>query len=226
MLKGFIPDPKPSSFYIPDNFKKLPPIIKTETAPTVKKCIPFLDSLMAGYIIPFPCDWEVYYDEENTQMKFNMNVSIEKYFSELLGITNHPEYQITNQLRNPKRTVDAVFKFASPWKIITPKGYSCLFVTPFNHVLPFDLITGIVDTDEYPASVNLPFYWTQDIKKRTILQKGSPMAMVIPFKRESWEMSIKAYSKTEFLEPKERLSFFSKISNNYKNLIWKKKSFK
>ena len=51
------PHPKPATQFIPDEYKKMPRHNeKNLHNPTVKTCMPFLDSLIAGYIIPFDQD--------------------------------------------------------------------------------------------------------------------------------------------------------------------------
>jgi len=59
--KNFVdvwPHPKPASKFIPDEYKKLPRFANGNMhVPTLKTCIPFLDSLTAGYIIPFDQDY-------------------------------------------------------------------------------------------------------------------------------------------------------------------------
>ena len=54
------PHPQPASRVIPEEYKKL----KRHTegnlhSPTVKTCMPFLDSMSMGYIIPFDQDYLV-----------------------------------------------------------------------------------------------------------------------------------------------------------------------
>ena len=47
------PHPKPASLFIPDEYKKLKRHFKDNLhRPTLKTCIPFLDCLTMGYIIP------------------------------------------------------------------------------------------------------------------------------------------------------------------------------
>jgi hypothetical protein len=49
------------------------------------------------------------------------------------------------------------YKIINPWKIKTPKGYSCLFVSPLNNSDDrFSIISGIVDTDTFPNEINFP----------------------------------------------------------------------
>tara|TARA_B100000900_G_C20597126_1_gene723893 strand:- start:1856 stop:2557 length:702 start_codon:yes stop_codon:yes gene_type:complete len=223
-LKGFVSEPKPSQVYIPRSYKDLHTFNKTITKPTVKKCPPFLDALTTGYIIPFPTDIEVLLDEN--QVKFNINSNIPPNFFNLIGVDEHNLNQISKEMMHPNRTVNAVFKFLNPWQIKTPIGYSCLFTTPFNHVLPFNLITGVVDTDTHPLNIHFPFYWTRGFDDTFIIKEGSPMAMVFPFKRESWKMETKVCNLS--IEKKNLMYFdyFKKLTGSYKSKFWSKKSYK
>tara|TARA_E500000318_G_scaffold111131_1_gene128618 strand:+ start:157 stop:870 length:714 start_codon:yes stop_codon:yes gene_type:complete len=226
-LKGFIPEPKPASFYIPKEYKNLSSYVtESYQNPTVKKCIPFLDTYMTGYIIPFPVDIEFIAPSKSGEGAFVINNEIPNELLEYLVVSGHQLAQISSNLRNPKRTIDNIFKFTNPWIIKTPPGYSCYFLTPPNHVLPFDLISGIVETDTYSLRINFPFYWIGSIKNQ-ILKQGSPMAIVIPFKREAWKMKT-SYRDTSTMHYKKMKLFDvgSKIKDNYKTKFWKKKSFK
>ena len=54
------PHPKPASRFIPEEYKKLQRFDQGNYhLPTVKTCMPFLDSLQMGYIIPFDQDYLV-----------------------------------------------------------------------------------------------------------------------------------------------------------------------
>ena len=54
------PHPKPASRFIPDEYKKLERYVEGNIHhPTLKTCMPFLDSMTAGYIIPFDQDYLV-----------------------------------------------------------------------------------------------------------------------------------------------------------------------
>tara|TARA_R100001460_G_scaffold10226_4_gene24192 strand:+ start:1879 stop:2592 length:714 start_codon:yes stop_codon:yes gene_type:complete len=226
-LKGFIPEPKPSLKYIPEGYKKLKSFINDSLIDTtVKKCIPFLDALTTGYIIPFATDFQVYYNKEKEQMDFSIPGLVPEKFYGLLGLEYHANNQITEDLMNPRRTLNTVCKFMNPWKIHTPPGYSCLFVTPFNHPLPFELITGVVDTDTFDYHINFPFYWTTDLEKRVVLKAETPMVMVFPFKREAWKMNTKICKLSEEQNNLRFLKVFNNLIDNYKRKFWQKKSYK
>ena len=115
-------------------------------------------------------------------------------------------------------------KFHNKWLIKTPPGYSCLFIKPMNRMEErFEIIPGIVDTDEYINLINFPFI----LRKRDeqfLIKKGEPMVQVIPFKREPWKKWSGFY--LEKLHSKTRNLLISKFIDRYKNLFWKKKSFK
>jgi hypothetical protein len=115
-------------------------------------------------------------------------------------------------------------KFVNKWLIITPPGYSCLFVKPMNRIEPrFDIIAGVVDTDTYINTINFPFILNKR-DKQFLIKKGEPMVQVIPFKRESWKQWCgfyyeKAHSKVLNILNNEWM-------DRYKKYFWSKKSFK
>jgi len=225
-LKGFIPEPQPALRFVPEEYKKMSRYVglRSDDNKTVKMCVPFLDSYTTGYIIPFPTDINCFYDQEKQKMNFEINSNMPTQFSHLFNVSGHNNHQISNELRSNKRSIEAVFKFINSWHIKTPKGYSCIFTTPFNHNFPFELIDGIVDTDSHPLSVNLPFYWTLDVSQTFIIQKGSPMVQIIPFKRDDWSSNIKPGSFEKNTE--KGLKWSTVFEDVYKKFFWKKKSFK
>ena len=86
------------------------------------------------------------------------------------------------------------YKILNPFRIKTPPGYSCLFVPPLNNSDDrFEIISGIVDTDTFPTYINFPIVLNGDKYPvlETIIERGTPYAQVIPFKREAWQMKIK-----------------------------------
>ena len=90
----------------------------------------------------------------------------------------------------------------------------------------FSIIPGIVDTDTFPNEINFPIvingdkYPTLD----TTIKKGTPYVQVIPFKRDSWKMSIVPATSKKMNEGK--LFYFMKFLHIYKGKFWQKKSWK
>ena len=77
---------------------------------------------------------------------------------------------------------------------------------------------GIVDTDKYTAPVNFPFV-LNDANFEGLIPAGTPMAQVIPFKREDWNMRI---GEMKDLEDQNkvtrhlRTSFFDSYKNKFR----------
>ena len=218
--------PKPSRMFIPEAYKKMPKDYtdnQKKISSTVKACIPFLDALMTGYTIPFSTDIHCEYDYAETKMNFDISDHLE-HDKDIFGVSGHNDAQIKTDLRHNKRTVEAVFKFINCWRIETPPGYSCLFTQPLNQNCPFKIIDGVVDTDVHKLIINFPFYWTEDPQKKVIIKAGDPMVQVIPFKRESWKSSIE-HLQDEKLH-KSHVQWGTKFKDMYKQLAWRKKSYK
>jgi len=221
-----LPKPEPAKNFIPQAFKDLASIIPREDEPfqpTVKKCMPFIDSYNTGYIIPFSHDIDCFYNHEKKQMLFKSYTGLIDNDA-VFGVASHDPTQLPEKLRYPKRTVDYVFKFQNPWSIETPTGYSCLFTTPLGHQLPFKLVDGVVDTDIYPLEVNFPFFWTHDVNEVYSIKQGDPMVQIIPFKRESWAMETEGKAAEELKI--RNISFMTQLRDQYRRKWWHKKSFK
>jgi hypothetical protein len=227
-FEGFISSPKPALHYIPESYKKLDRSMGTNktTDQTVRACVPFLDALKFGYVIPFPIDYEVSYQEGN--LNFNISEMIEGGPAQgHFAVESHKQGQVSEGLKHDKRTFDVVCKFLSNWKIITSPGYSCLFTQPLNQNAPFKIIDGVVDTDKFPLHINFPFYWTGDLDKKYFLKHGTPMVQVIPFKRDDWEMKLKKAPKEDYDNKlKNRIKMGNWIVDAYKNIFWSKKTYK
>jgi len=209
------PHPKPASRFVPDEYKKLERFRGNNLhSATVKTCMPFLDSMTAGYIIPFDQDYVV----DPIETDFSITPANLKQDE----TSNHPKLQLPDAWR--KIAGDNAGKFHNKWLIKTPPGYSCLFMQPMNRIEErFQIIEGIVDTDNYVNVINFPFL----LKKRDkqfLIKKGEPMVQVIPFKRESWKMWSGFY--LEKLHAKTMRMLESEWVDRYKKWFWHKKSFK
>lgn len=209
------PHPQPASRFIPEEYKKLKRHQDNNLhKPTVKTCIPFLDSLTAGYIIPFDQDYVI--------------DPVENDFSVVPANKQADDFGFHNESQLPKswqeKTGKNAGKFHNKWLIKTPPGYSCLFIKPMNRLEErFSIISGIVDTDTYINLINFPFILHKR-DEQFLIKKGEPMVQVIPFKRESWKMWSGFY--LEKLHAKTLHLLESKWMDRYKSMFWSKKSYK
>ena len=209
------PHPKPSTHFVPEEYKKLHRYEKNNFhEPTVKTCIPFLDSLTAGYIIPFDQDYVVDPVEED--------FSVTAANKQQGGVGFHDGIQLPPEWS--KNAVKKAGKFINKWLIKTPPGYSCLFIHPMNRSEDrWKIIEGVVDTDSYINVINFPFILNER-NKQFMIKKGDPMVQVIPFKRESWKMWSGFYIEKKHKATLDLLS--SKWVDRYKTMFWKKKNFR
>lgn len=208
-------NPQPASRFIPEWYKKTTGHIgkknHPEGIPTIKQCVPVLDAITAGYIIVTPCDVFVTIEDGEPHYSTPNNQPIIEY---------HPRKQahlhpLSNDFQFPK--------WINAWSIKTPKGFSLLFVPPLHNPNPwFEIMPGLVDTDIYSAPVNFPFV-LKNPTKECLIPAGTPIAQLIPIKRENWESKLS-------IDETEQLNFYkltrSVFFARYKKMFWARKSYR
>lgn len=222
--------PIPAASVVPEWYKQLESYVGNEKKPagngsvtsTIKRCMPVFDSITSGYIIPTYVD---VYVSQKEQPDSNKNLVKAPWYEwpSLNPLQFHPIDQApTHPNRNGHQV--AYPKWINPWAIKTPPGYSVLFVAPFHHKADFTILPGVVDTDTYTAAVNFPFV-LNNIKFEGLIPAGTPMVQVIPFKRESWKMSI---GEQEELEEQAKVvaSLRTKFFDSYKSQYRQPKEYK
>jgi hypothetical protein len=217
--------PKPASHFIPEWYKKLEsymsgekkPTGQGDTSATAKRCMPVFDAITGGYIIVSPADVYVSQKEDATG-------KIVPYFewSNYSLIQFHPIEQMPE---HPNRNGHVAYpKWTNSWAIKTPKGYSTLFVQPMHRESVFTILPGVVDTDEYTAAVNFPFV-LNDTTFEGLIPAGTPIAQVIPFKRDAWKMQLG--NQNDYVEQqKVALKLRTKFFDRYKSMFRQPKEYK
>jgi len=225
--------PEPAKLHIPDWFKKLEHSVEN---PTVKGCMPFLDTLVTGYILKMPIDYGIEHNVEVEGEKKTGMRSSAGAIDNLPSVINlnyngtqnfHGQHQLTGCPYLEKNNNLPIHKILNPFIIKTPPGYSCLFVPPLNNTDDrFSIISGIVDTDTYEQEINFPFVINGEKYEvlKTVLKRGTPYVQIIPFKREKWKMKIKTEKREKIITSK--FNFRKYLINNYKRSFWFKKSWK
>ncbi|MCY4584305.1 MAG: DUF6065 family protein [Chloroflexi bacterium] len=113
-------------------------------------------------------------------------------------------------------------KLNNPWVIETPPGWSVQIKNPANNWSnDIQLIEGVVDTDEYHTQVLFPFVWTGSEKGEWIIPKGTPIAQVIPFRRE--EVELKIDNIDEYKRDKIQHLLNTMHIDRYANMFWHKR---
>jgi hypothetical protein len=188
------------------------PGIKPFENKAMKLCMPFLDALTIGYVIPTPCDIVV--QVVDNKIKFiwpDGPFKIEKRNSSHNATIPTPAGHYQDQYTWSLNTL-----------LELPKGYSALYTHPLNrHDLPFTSLSAIVDLDETVAEGALPFYLKAGFEG--LIPQGTPFVQVIPFKRENWvsQEDDSLYNKAIYANN----NTMSVLSGWYKKNRWHRKTF-
>lgn len=196
-LREILPPPIPAILGLPDWFKAMPQTafnpLAQDNSQTVKRCPPFIDAMIYGFLLPLLCDLRV----ENGEFSWDHDLPAGGpvgYVRSPIGF-HDPSQVAGTPLFDQDRFV---IKFHNLWTIETPPGYSLLVTHPVNRSdLPFTTLTGLIDTDRYTDNwVHFPAHW-HDTGFSGVLPKGTPIAQCLPVKRESWTAQIDTLSESE-----------------------------
>lgn len=210
---NFIPEwyKNQSSYYENNNNQDL----------TIKRCIPFLDAMSAGYFLVTTEDHIV---SNNNITPVNGQDSISMHMKSQFGAM-----PINDQF------IQEVFKWKNPFLIKTPQDVSCMFTHPSNwNGLPFLTMSGVVDTDKFINPVTMPFFLYKDFSG--IIPKNTPVVQIIPFRRESFSIKLDLKLNKDLVSSHGILSQeyeSSRYDNNgqptggmYKRKFWTRKKYK
>jgi hypothetical protein len=139
----------------------------------VSRCPGLHDMMTQGHIIPLWCDYQVSVDPDGTVNWLAPDG--------MFKLASHPFEQLKGMPQNHEYPA---LKFINPWLVRTPPGYSCLFQAPYYHFEKrFSVLPGIVDTDIY-HNAHLPTLLSVDPGQEIMIERGTPLVQVIPFRRE------------------------------------------
>jgi hypothetical protein len=188
---GIVAEPRPAKDAIPLWFRKIAPIDlehigARDNGITVKRCMPFLDALTTGWIVPLAATVRMEIKDGGQTVDCGWE------FDRTM-VSNHSPHQVTghpNASRPP-------CKFHNYWSIRTAPGWSCLFVPPLNRPNGvFETVAGIVDTDTYFAHIHFPFFPIGPDGVH-IIEKGTPIVQVFPFQRSNAAIEGEVRAETE-----------------------------
>jgi hypothetical protein len=218
--------PVPAASRLPDWWKNSPSYLTFEGDATkkirvrnthantaFKKCAPMLDSLTSGYLIPLWADVQI--NEENDEPFINWRVKKHVFETHATQASDIPV---------PIGYNKRVFKYMNPWRIVTPPGYSILVVEPFAYRnLPFRPIPAVVDSDVSTLELLFPV-WVKDGLDQ-VVEAGTPIAQIIPFKRNSWQAEVIQGTAEEY-EKLEDANFGKHLVNHYSRFVRQTKTYK
>ncbi len=174
---GVIAEPRQARSVLPDWFRKIAPVDlekvgARDNAITIKRCMPFLDALSTGWVLPLAAEVRLEIKDDGRTVDYGWD------FDKTM-ISNHSPAQIKGHPKEPRPPC----KFHNYWAIRTEPGWSCLFVPPLNRPNGvFEAVAGVVDTDTYSAHIHFPFFPIGQDGVH-IIEKGTPLVQIFPFRR-------------------------------------------
>jgi hypothetical protein len=226
------PKPFPASQALPDWFTSMRPYdphpadpngtrpILEDRFSTVspKKCMPMMDIMLNGYIIPLWSDVQI------RPIKNPITAAEDPYvtwrtFKEVFQV--HGE--TAKNVEAPVGYSKTVFKYMNKWHIKTPPGYSVLVTQPFGYrQSAFHAVPAIIDSDKSTLELIFPMWIKEGFDG--IVEKGHPMVQIIPFKRTDWNSEFNYFEDGEY-ERIHDANFGSTIVNHYIKKAWSKKRY-
>ena len=186
--EALLPKPAPASDALPEWLKSMPAAVHSDIlgaeVRTAKHCVPFIDALSRGFLVPLAADVTV----SDTSFSWSWDMPA----LSRSRITRAPiSFHLGEQLAGtPLVDGDALaVKFNNFWTIETPPGHSLLITHPLNRSdLPFRTVAGIVDCDRYDHGfVHFPAQWTDRTFTGT-LHRGTPVAQCFVLPRSATEL--------------------------------------
>lgn len=183
----------------------------------LKKCMPYMDTLVTGFTLTIPVDIYVTIGEDGNP-RFSWNGP-----DQLRGFVDERPKELGSTMPRPAGHYPNHLVFSGFWGWKTPKGWSSLVVHPLNRYdLPFTISAGIVDSDDFNAPGNVPFFLREGFEGT--IPAGTPFAQIIPIKRASWLL----------VDDSSGLSDIEKIQGKlvrepdtlYKRIFWRKKDYR
>lgn len=212
----------PAKANIPEWYKKIPKWKDNEIFSknntfnsTVKQCMPFLETLTAGYVVKLPIDLYVK-NHDGIPFLAWKGGDLDRY-------TPSWREGISDSSIVPPECfpLEYTWKFNCSFKV--PEQYSMLITHPLNrNDLPFRTVSGIVDGNfALQPDGNLPFYIKRNFEG--IIPQGTPIAQVIPFYNQDWVLESKEGLLKESIQNKKKSN--SVFIGFYKKYFWQKKDY-
>jgi hypothetical protein len=218
-----IPHPAPSSKFLPKWFQESS--IKTdENGPLIrdnasmKACPGIIDSFNQGYIVPAWCDFSISFNREKQELK--LNTEWPYHFATVFPPDMYSKFNI------PVNHKGILFKLTTPWRVETSETVSIEIKKPvWREINSFNVYEGIVDSDKFTNEIHAILSFDED--RELVFKKGDPLLQIVPFVRDSFQISIaewdqKIHDKYSLQQSQLDLHEIS----SYKKIFWESKEYK
>lgn len=178
---------------------------------TAKVCPAFPEFYSSGYIVPLWCD--VFFDYNHGEPRARTSAP------DLFSVGFHSPQQFLNYAPSSVRqSVVAVLKLVCPWYVRTSPGYSVLQLPVFYEFDPrITTLMGSIRSDSH-HEINQQVMVHE--RESFVLERGTPIAMYIPYKRDKFQLSVKEVTE-EFRKAmqKSQLNLLTKFRRGYKRQV-------
>ena len=220
--------PVPARSIIPQWYKNIPlereESLKNDKKPfTAKACIPFIDVMVSGYMLCMPQDLEFRFVDGQRRVFWGYIKHTKHPHEDNEPVCNPEPFYRTDGIVLPNEYENQFWRIPMYPRVETPSGYSLLVSHPFNRYdLPFISLSGIIDTDAY----NGVLVATIAVRKDFVgtIKKGTPVAQILPFKRDSWKSEILPPYSAEIAD-KKLFDLKSTFKKSYQLNYWSKKTY-
>jgi hypothetical protein len=220
-IPGLVEDPEihpqPAKNFYPSWWSKTPHSIVSQDTEyklllqkksTIKACPSFPQYFSQGYVIPAWCDMKFIYSKEQDRYEWDAGRTPNPFS---MSIHYNPQFLDHTDFVFQGETCNFIFKADSPWRVVTPKGYSVLQLPLFYHFnQSWTTLPGIIDTDVF-HEVNIQIAYFKN-NEEVVIKKGTPLAHYIVFKRSDYLMNVKY--DAEFLYKQQ--SAYNRVSTKFK----------
>lgn len=182
--------PKPVSKFIPDWWKEMKTVsnvasIDNIEAGNAKICPSFADYFSHGYMMPMWTDTIIYYDSKSESYRW-------RTASEKFSWSYHANKQYLNEVdhRFFGKKSYFIFKTECPWIVLSKEKYLMYQLPAYYHFNEdYSAVPGVRDISVYPV-MNIQIAIHSD-KKEILIERGTPIAHFIPFKKESISVDVR-----------------------------------
>jgi hypothetical protein len=213
--------PLPAKGFIPGWYKKAESTFidhqnGLESDSGLKRCVPYLDAMTAGYMLVTPFDLFVSKNEDgSSNLRWNGPEDLGSSFDIRPIEQGHT-------IPRMEGYETRLISFSSSWGWRLPRGWSALVTPPLNRTdLPFFSTSGLMDSDKFWANGSIPMFLKSDFVGT--IPAGTPLAQILPIKRAKWTALYNKHTAKEFpLQGSEART----PDKNYKKKYWIRKDYR
>jgi len=163
---------------------------------TVVNCPGITDFLKTGYILPAWTDMS--FRKYNSEIIFNMADNFPNIHH---GVHVSDQYKGMDESQLPLSV--GFHKVTTPWIVKTSPGISLIITHPYwSRNKTFTTVSAVVHSDKAPLDLKWFFEFNQELPdtpnivniEHQIIKRGTPLILLIPFKREKFKHKIEYLS--------------------------------